>query len=441
MAVVSGAAAAGQIRSAQQENDLGQLVNGRWQDTWYDTRISGGRFVRSRQDFRNWITPDGRPGPSGEGGFAAESGRYHLYVSLACPWALRVLIFRSLKGLEAHIGVSVVHPDMLAEGWTFAEDFGGATGDGLFGLACLRELYLKAAPATSGRVTVPVLWDKAQGTIVSNESAEIIRMLNSAFDGLTGNTDDYWPEALLDEIEAVNARVYEHVSNCDYRAGFATSQTAYDGAVTALFEALDWLEARLAGQRYLVGDRVTEANWRLFTTLVRFDAVCRGHFKCNLRRLVDYPNLWAHARELYQRPEVAPTVRPDHFIRHYYCSHDTINPHRIVPVGPALDWNAPHGRGSLRKVGWGTLPRRSIRLRIEPIVPVGGVAPPPPRYFATKEGARAGGSILPRFSQRSWGELRSGRLETGAGGAMVSPCNSCFCSSSVRPRDSLPHGR
>ena len=324
---------------------MGQLIDGRWDDSWYDTKKSGGRFVRSRQEFRNWVTPDGSAGPSGEGGFAAESGRYHLYVSYACPWAHRTLVFRALKGLEAHIDVSVVHPDMLSDGWTFDEGFDGATGDRLFGADYLRDIYLRAVPDMTGRVTVPILWDKQQGKIVSNESSEIIRMLNSAFDGLTGNEADFWREALRGEIEAVNERVYETVNNGVYRAGFATTQEAYDEAVTALFESLDWLEERLSRQRYLVGDQVTEADWRLFTTLVRFDPVYHGHFKCNRRRLIDYPNLWAYARELYQWPGVAGTVWPSHYIRHYHYSHDTINPHRIVPIGPVIDWDEPHGRG------------------------------------------------------------------------------------------------
>ncbi|MEJ2003056.1 MAG: glutathione S-transferase family protein [Maritimibacter sp.] len=324
---------------------MGQLVNGVWEDTWYDTSKSGGRFVRSPQTFRNWITPDGAAGISGEGGFAAESGRYHLFVSYACPWAHRTLIFRALKGLTDHIDISVVHPDMLSDGWTFSTDFKGATGDRLFGSDFLREIYLKADPEMSGRVTVPILWDKERGTIVSNESAEIIRMFNSAFNGITGNNDDYWPEELRAEIEAVNTRVYDTVNNGVYRAGFATTQAAYDEAVTALFDSLDWLEERLSRQRYLMGDRVTEADWRLFPTLVRFDPVYHGHFKCNRKRLADYPNLWAYTRELYQWPGVAETVRPGHFVRHYYYSHESINPHRIVPVGPEIDWMEPHGRG------------------------------------------------------------------------------------------------
>ncbi|MCC5973636.1 MAG: glutathione S-transferase family protein [Rubellimicrobium sp.] len=324
---------------------MGQLVNGVWQDVWYDTKSTGGAFKRTTTTFRNWITADGSPGPSGEGGFAAESGRYHLYVSHACPWAHRTLIFRRLKGLEDHIGLSVVHPDMLSDGWTFDDGFDGATGDDLFGYSFLREVYLRADPKVSGRVTVPVLWDKARDTIVSNESSEIIRMFNSAFDGLTGNSDDYWPEDLRDAIEPVNARIYDTLNNGVYKAGFATTQQAYDDAIGPLFDTLDWLEERLGTTRYLMGDRPTEADWRLFTTLIRFDPVYHGHFKCNRARIVDYPNLWAYLRDLYQHPGVAGTVHPEHIIRHYHYSHDTINPHRIVPIGPKLDLMAPHGRG------------------------------------------------------------------------------------------------
>ncbi|MFN3970290.1 MAG: glutathione S-transferase family protein [Gemmobacter sp.] len=327
---------------------MGQLVEGVWHDAWYDTKATGGAFERTKATFRNWITPDGAPGPTGTGGFAAESGRYHLYVSYACPWAHRTLIFRAIKGLAPHIGVSVVHPDMLGEGWSFGTDFPGATGDGLFGLPHLRDIYLQAAPGMSGRVTVPVLWDRIGGTIVSNESSEIIRMFNAAFDGLTGNTDDYWPEDLRADMEAVNDRIYETVNNGVYLAGFATSQAAYDRGVTALFETLDWLEERLGRQRYLMGDRLTEADWRLFPTLLRFDPVYHLHFKCNRRRLVDYPNLWAFTRELYQRPGVRDTVHMDHIVRHYHYSHDTINPNRIIPINPVLDLDTPHGRGASR---------------------------------------------------------------------------------------------
>lgn len=323
---------------------MGQLIEGKWDPAWYDTKATGGAFVRTTTRFRNWITPDGSPGPSGEGGFAAESGRYHLYVSLACPWAHRTLIFRALKGLAPHIDVSVVHPDMLDDGWTFADDFRGATGDRLFGLRYLREVYLRADPKISGRVTVPVLWDKTRGTIVSNESAEIIRMFNSAFDGLTGNRADYWPEPLREDIEAVNARIYDTVNNGVYKAGFATSQAAYESAVAPLFDSLDWLEDRLSRQRYLMGADLTEADIRLFTTLVRFDTVYHGHFKCNRARIVDYPALWAFTRDIYQIPGIADTVAMDHITRHYHFSHDTINPHRIVPVGPQLDFMAPARR-------------------------------------------------------------------------------------------------
>lgn len=326
---------------------MGQLVEGVWKDTWYNTAKNGGRFVRSTAKFRNWITPDGSAGSSGEGGFAAEKGRYHLYVSYACPWAHRTLIFRALKGLEDYIDVSVVHPDMLSEGWTFDSSFPGATGDTLFGADYLRDIYLRADPAISGRVTVPVLWDKKRGTIVSNESSEIIRMFNSAFDHLTGNTDDYWPEELRGDIEKMNHRIYNTVNNGVYRAGFATSQEAYDEAVTELFTSMDWLEDHLGKNRYLTGDRVTEADWRLVTTLFRFDLVYHLHFKCNRKRLVDYPNLWAYTRELYQWPGVAGTVDFDHIVRHYHYSHASINPHRIIPINPVIDWTAPHGRGSV----------------------------------------------------------------------------------------------
>jgi putative glutathione S-transferase len=323
---------------------MGQLVEGVWKDEWYDTKSQGGEFVRSTSGYRNWVTADGGAGPTGEGGFRAESGRYHLYVSYACPWAHRTLIFRALKDLTDHIEVSVVHPDMLSEGWEFREDFPGATGDQLFDSDYLRDIYLRADPKTSGRVTVPVLWDRERDTIVSNESADIIRMFNSAFNGLTGNEDDYWPESLHDRIEDVNARIYDTVNNGVYKAGFATSQTAYDRAVRPLFDSLDWIEGLLAQHRYLTGPRLTEADWRLFTTICRFDSVYHTHFKCNRRRVIDFPNLWGWARELYQWPGVAATVRPDHFIRHYYFSHDMVNPNRIIPIGPDEDWTTAHGR-------------------------------------------------------------------------------------------------
>ncbi len=324
---------------------MGKLIDGKWSSEWYDTRATGGAFKRDTSRFRNWVTADGAPGPTGEGGFKAESGRYHLYVSYACPWAHRTLIFRALKGLEAHIGVSAVHPDMLDNGWEFRTDFPGATGDKLHGAEFMHQVYTRADPEVSGRVTVPVLWDRERETIVSNESAEIIRMFNSAFDGITGNQDDFWPEELRDEIERINDRIYDTVNNGVYKSGFATSQEAYEEAVGPLFDSLDWLEDHLARNRYLLGARLTEADWRLVTTLFRFDPVYHGHFKCNRRRIVDYPNLWGYTRELYQHPGVAETVHFDHITRHYHYSHETINPHRIVPVGPDLDFNAPHGRG------------------------------------------------------------------------------------------------
>ncbi|MBY6140603.1 glutathione S-transferase family protein [Leisingera daeponensis] len=324
---------------------MGLLIDGKWHDQWYDTKSTGGAFKRSESQFRNWITADGSAGPSGDGGFKAESGRYHLYVSLACPWAHRTLIFRQLKELEDHITVSAVHPDMLGEGWTFDTDAHGATGDSLFGSSHLHQIYTRADAEYTGRVTVPVLWDKAKATIVSNESAEIIRMFNSAFDGVTGNGDDYWPEELREPIEAVNARIYSTINNGVYKCGFATSQEAYDDAVVPLFDSLDWLEDLLSQHRYLLGERITEADWRLFTTLLRFDPVYHTHFKCNRKRLTDYPNLWAYTRELYQWPGVAETVGMQHIVRHYHYSHDTINPHRIIPINPVIGWMEPHGRG------------------------------------------------------------------------------------------------
>lgn len=323
---------------------MGMLINGEWHRETLDTKSTGGEFRRTESAFRNWITPDGSPGPTGAGGFAADSGRYHLYVSYACPWAHRTLIFRSLKGLNDHIDVSVVHPDMLEDGWSFETDDHGATGDPLFGSRFVHELYQRADPACTGRATVPILWDKHRNTIVSNESSEIIRMFNSAFDGLTGNTDDYWPEPLRDEIEAVNARIYDTLNNGVYKCGFASTQAAYDAAIVPLFDTLDWLEARLSSNRYLIGDRVSEADWRLFPTLVRFDPVYQVHFKCSRSRIVDFPNLWAYTRELYQWSCVAETVNLAHIVRHYYFSHDSINPNRIVPLTATPDFGAPHGR-------------------------------------------------------------------------------------------------
>ncbi|KGK80569.1 hypothetical protein PM03_01160 [Thalassobacter stenotrophicus] len=327
---------------------MGQLVDGVWHDTWYDTKSTGGKFVRSTAGFRNWITADGSAGPTGEGGFKAEAGRYHLYVSLACPWAHRTLIFRKLKGLTDLINISVVHPDMLSDGWTFETDDDGATGDTLYGLPFARDIYTRADPGVSGRVTVPILWDKQRQTIVSNESSEIIRMFNTAFNEITGNTLDFYPMALRSEIDQINERVYEPINNGVYKSGFATTQGAYDTAVTTLFAALDEMEALLGTRRYLAGDQITEADWRLFTTLVRFDPVYHLHFKCNRKRLVDYPNLWAYTRELYQVPGVAETVGMEHIVRHYHYSHDTINPNRILPINAQIDWMEPHGRDGLQ---------------------------------------------------------------------------------------------
>lgn len=325
---------------------MGLLQNGNWVDRWYNTKENDGRFVRKESVFRNWITPDGAPGPTGAGGYKAEPGRYHLYISLACPWAHRTLIFRSLKGLEEMIGVSVVHWFMGQDGWTFVPG-DGATGDTLLGAQFLHQVYTGAKPDFSGRVTVPVLWDRRTGTIVSNESAEIIRMFNSAFDGVGAKPGDYYPEELRAEIDALNARIYDTVNNGVYKAGFATTQAAYDEAVLPLFETLDWLEERLSGRRYLTGNRLTEADWRLWTTLLRFDPVYVGHFKCNLRRIAEYPNLSEYVRDLYQHPGIAGTVDIAYIKKHYYGSHETVNPSRIVQMGPDVDLTAPHSRAAL----------------------------------------------------------------------------------------------
>ncbi|MBK1874684.1 glutathione S-transferase family protein [Marinobacter sp. 1-3A] len=327
---------------------MGLLVDGKWQDKWYDTSKTGGKFEREAARFRNWVTADGSPGPDGEGGFKAESGRYHLYVSLACPWAHRTLIFRKLKGLEKHISVSVVHPDMVENGWEFRPG-DSAHKDDLHDFRFMHQVYTKAAPDYSGRVTVPALWDKHQNTIASNESAEIIRMFNSAFDGLEGvNADlDFYPEALRADIDTVNERVYNTVNNGVYKAGFATAQDEYEKAYVELFESLDWLEAKLSKQRYLTGNTITEADWRLFTTLVRFDAVYYSHFKCNRQRISDFPALSGYLRELYQVQGVAGTVDIGQIKQHYYVSQRTINPTQVVPVGPQLDFTAPHGRDGL----------------------------------------------------------------------------------------------
>ena len=322
---------------------MGLLIEGRWHDQWYDTRKSNGEFLRTNSQFRNWITTDGSAGPSGESGFPAEAGRYHLYASLACPWAHRTLIFRALKSLEDIIPVSIVHPNMLDKGWVF-DDWKGETADSLYGFNCLHQLYTRANPVYSGRVTVPVLWDTEQETIVSNESSEIIRMFNSAFADFTLEKTDYYPEELRNEIDSINTRIYETLNNGVYRCGFATSQKAYETAFKELFDCLDELESRLSKQRFLIGNRITEADWRLFTTLIRFDAVYYSHFKTNLRRISDYPELYAYTRDLYQQPGIKQTVNLEHIKQHYYYSHETINPTRIVPEGPELDFEVPHQR-------------------------------------------------------------------------------------------------
>jgi putative glutathione S-transferase len=322
---------------------MGRLIEGRWSDEWYDTKSTGGRFVRQDSAFRDRVAADGSTA------FAPEAGRYHLYVSLACPWAHRTLIFRVLHKLEDAITFSVVHPHMGKDGWTFANPDGtpGVTGDPLLGKEHLHQIYTEADPTYTGRVTVPVLWDRERRTIVNNESAEIIRMLNSEFDALGDASVDLYPEPLRAEIDATNEFVYPNVNNGVYRCGFATTQEAYEEAFAGLFSALDDLDARLGERRWLVGDRPTEADWRLFTTLVRFDAVYVGHFKCNLRRIADYPNLSGYLRDLYQTPGVAGTVDFEHIKRHYYQSHPKINPTGVVPVGPQLDLDRPHGREAL----------------------------------------------------------------------------------------------
>ena len=325
---------------------MGLLIDGHWSSAWYDTNKSEGQFVRDTARYRNWITADGSAGPSGKSGFAAESGRYHLYLSYACPWAHRTLIFRHLKGLDSHIGISSVHPLMLDDGWTFAIDAHGGTGDHLHDASFMHQVYTRSDPQASGRVTVPVLWDRETDQIVSNESSEIIRMFNSAFDGITGNRDDYCPAALQDQINIINDEIYGCINDGVYQAGFATTSSAYEDAVTKLFASLERMEAHLARHRYLVGGQLTEADWRFFTTLIRFDAVYVGHFKCNIRRIADYPALSSYMRALYQMPGIADTVRLDEIKRHYYASHRNLNPTGIIPVGPVLDLDAPHDRGS-----------------------------------------------------------------------------------------------
>ena len=327
---------------------MGLLQNGQWVDQWYDTKSTNGRFVRKSPAFRNWITADGSAGSSGSAGFKAEADRYHLYVSLACPWAHRTLIFRQLKGLEDMISVSIVHWFMGEDGWTFTQD-DGVIADSINQAKFMHQVYTSADSDYSGRVTVPVLWDKYKNTIVSNESSEIIRMLNSGFDDIGALPGNYYPENLRNEIDTVNERIYHTLNNGVYKSGFATTQAAYEEAVLPLFETLDWLEQRLNQQRYLIGDDITEADWRLFTTLIRFDAVYFGHFKCNIKRIADYPNLSEYLRDLYQQPGIAETVNMEHIKRHYYSSHESINPSRVVPVGPNNNLLAPHSREKLNQ--------------------------------------------------------------------------------------------
>ena len=325
---------------------MGLLIDGKWHDQWYDTKANEGRFVRKQSQFRHWVTADGTAGPTGKGGFQAEESRYHLYVSYACPWAHRTLIFRAIKGLEQMISISVVHPYMAEYGWTFQQG-PGVIADNLHNAEYMYQVYQAAQADYTGRVTVPVLWDKKTETIVSNESADIIRMLNRAFDGVGATEGDYYPTELRGEIDSLNDRIYDTVNNGVYKVGFATTQAAYEEAVVPLFESLDWLEEILVTRRYLMGADITEADWRLFTTLVRFDPVYVGHFKCNLRTIADYPNLSGYVRDLYQQPGVAGTVNMDHIKQHYYISHDMINPTGVVPMGPEVDNNAPHTRALL----------------------------------------------------------------------------------------------
>jgi len=324
---------------------MGLIQNGQWVDQWYDTKNNDGEFRRQDSRFRSWLTADGQAGPTGEAGFKAEKGRYHLYVSLACPWAHRTLIFRQLKNLQEYIDVTVVDAVMLENGW----EFSGSKSEPLYDFNYAYELYLKADSQYEGRVTVPILWDKKTETIVSNESSEIIRMFNSAFNHLTDNHDDYYPEELHEKIDAINDRVYDSINNGVYRAGFATTQDAYESAFHQLFDALDWVEGLLTNQRYLAGDTLTEADWRLFTTLIRFDAVYFGHFKTNKKMLASYPAISGYVRELYQVPGVAETVNFEHIKTHYYASHLTINPTGVIPLGPEQDFNLAHGREHLAK--------------------------------------------------------------------------------------------
>jgi len=319
---------------------MGLLVEGKWRDQWYETKSSGGRFVRKESSFRNWVRADGSTA------FVPEAGRYHLYVSLACPWAHRTLIFRAQKKLESVISVSVVDPLMAADGWVFGDSEGG-TVDAVNGVSLLHQIYTLAEPTFTGRVTVPILWDRKTRTIVNNESSEIIRMFNSEFDAFGDSSLDLYPEELAREIDELNAYIYPRINNGVYRCGFATTQEAYEEAYRELFEGLDEIDARLSGRRYLLGSQVSEADWRLFTTLVRFDAVYVGHFKCNRQRIADYENLSGYLRDLYQTPGISDTVNMTHIKRHYYASHRTINPTAVVPLGPDLNLDAPHARGHL----------------------------------------------------------------------------------------------
>lgn len=317
---------------------MGKLIDGTWHDVWYDTDETGGRFVRMDSTFRNWITPDGSAGPTGEGGFEAEDGRYHLYVSYACPWANRTLALRALKGLEDMISISVVNPIMRENGWTF-DPYEGVIDDPVLNADYLHQVYTHVEPEMTGRVTVPILYDKKRDTIVNNESSDIIRMLNSSFDDIGALEGDYSPQELMDEIDKVNAFTYDNINNGVYKAGFATKQDVYEQEVQHVFDALETLDQRLENQDYLVGSRFTEADIRLFMTLIRFEHVYYGHFKCNLKHLDDYENVWNYTKRIYNHPKIKPTINFDHIQTHYYKSHDTINPNQIVPYGPDIDWS------------------------------------------------------------------------------------------------------
>ena len=321
---------------------MGMLINGELADGWLDKEQDEGEFDRMESTFRHWVTVDGSAGPTGDAGFKAEAGRYHLYVSDACPWAHRTVIFRTLKKLESVISISFVEAEMLDDGWTFTDE--GKYKDDLFGFRYVYELYQKADSDFTGQITVPILWDKKQNTIVNNESSEIIRMLNSAFNEITDVKTDFYPQHLQSEIDRVNQPIYDNINNGVYRCGFSTTQKAYEKAFDRLFNELDNVENILSKQRYLAGSELTEADWRLFTTLIRFDAVYVGHFKCNLKRIIDYPNLSNFMRELYQVTGIAETLDIDYIKRHYYYSHTSVNPTQIIPKGPALDFNAPHDR-------------------------------------------------------------------------------------------------